>query len=121
MTLFHDTARAFSNCGTRVISARDCVEVRLKPDTTRTRTIITVRFIVPSDLRDPPAPPDLPDLPFQSEELRRVLPADAFALFVGDRQLGDRLQHHRDAADLMRIVAASHDVIGAGEIDRELQ
>src|SRR5258708_6258969 len=68
MTLFHDTARAFSNCGTRVIAARDCVEIRLTPVTPRTRTIIPVRFILPSDLRDPPAPPDLPDLPFQSEE-----------------------------------------------------
>src|SRR5258708_19770773 len=120
MTLFHDTARAFSNCGTRVIAARDCVEVRLKPDTTRTRTIITARFIVPSDLRNPPAPPDLPDLPFQSEELRRVLPADAFALFVGDRQLGNRLQHHRDAAGLMLLFAASHALIGAPEFDRTL-
>src|SRR3954452_8460200 len=58
---------------------------------------------------------------FQSEKPGRVLPANALSLLVADRQLVDRLEHQRDAADLMRVVAAGQNVIGACEVDRKLQ
>ena len=43
-----------------------------------------------------------------------------FRLHVfADVQASNRLDHQRDAADLMRIVAAGEDAIGAGEVERE--
>src|SRR5258706_8822413 len=57
----------------------------------------------------------------QTKQPRGVLPANALALLLTNRQPGDRLEHRRDAADLMWIVASGEDVIGAGEVDRELQ
>src|SRR5882672_1566292 len=57
----------------------------------------------------------------EPEQPRCVETVDAGAFFVADRQLRDRVEHRRDAADLMRIVAAGEDVIGAGELDRQLQ
>ena len=38
---------------------------------------------------------------------------------VADIQAPNRLDHQRDAADLMRIVAAGEDPIGAREVERE--
>ena len=38
-----------------------------------------------------------------------------------NRQPADRLEHEGDAADHVRVVAAGEDVVGAGEVDGELQ
>src|SRR5262249_26286994 len=61
------------------------------------------------------------DLLLQTEQACGVAPADLLALVVGDRQRGNRLEHRRDAADLVRVVAAGEHVIGAREIDGQLQ
>src|SRR5882757_8200662 len=123
MTLFHETARSFSNCGTRVISAFGaCAKVRLpvpstvegKPDTAnRQNTDIPsiVRRITDPALPAHPARPAHPAHPahplahplLEAEQLRSVLPADPFALVVGDRQLVHRFEHQQDAADLVRV------------------
>src|SRR5262245_2293530 len=139
MTLFHDTARSFSNCGTRVISAFGCAPApNAETAATYAATATAMLRIIdppscPSDLPDLQDPSDLPDLPdppdppdlldslFEAQQTGRVLPANLLALVVGDRQRGDRVEHRRDAADLVRVVAAGEHVIGAGEVDGELQ
>ena len=50
-----------------------------------------------------------------------VTAEDAGLVGVGDRQVADGVEHQRDAADLVRVVAAREDPVGAGELDRQLQ
>src|ERR1700688_1307724 len=55
------------------------------------------------------------------QQARRVVAEDAGALELGDRQRADRVQHLRDAADLVRVVAAGEEVVGAGESQGQLE
>src|SRR5207248_8755413 len=52
---------------------------------------------------------------------RRVAAENLLAIILGYVERGDAVEHAAEASDLMRIVAAGQDVIGAGEIDRQLQ
>src|SRR5262249_23035939 len=56
-----------------------------------------------------------------SKQVRRVQAVYPRALLIRHRQLRDRPQHRWDAAELVRIVAAGQNAIGAGELDRERQ
>src|SRR5438034_565350 len=57
----------------------------------------------------------------QREKLRGVAAEDCRFVCTRDLQCGDAGEHLLQASDLMRIVAAGEDVIGAGEVDGQPQ
>src|SRR5262249_17840489 len=57
----------------------------------------------------------------QAQQCRGIRASDPCALELGDGQLGGRVEHRRDAADLVGVIAASQDMVGAREADRELE
>src|SRR5437763_15000731 len=57
----------------------------------------------------------------QRKEPRRVAAEDRRALGVGDLQRADAGEHLLDAPDLMRVIGAGDDMVGAGELDGQAQ
>src|SRR5712692_5772933 len=55
------------------------------------------------------------------QQPRCVVSQDAGAVLLGDLQRADACQHRRQAADLVRIITAGQDVIGAGEGNGQLE
>src|SRR5947209_6862717 len=55
------------------------------------------------------------------QQPRRVTAEDRGAVRLGDVERSDAVEHFAQASDLMRVVAAGEDMIGSGEVDRQLQ
>src|SRR5438552_10832142 len=62
-----------------------------------------------------------PHSSIQREKLRGVAAEDCQFVCTRDLQCGDAGEHLLQASDLMRIVAAGEDVIGAAEVDGQPQ
>src|ERR1043166_9230968 len=57
----------------------------------------------------------------EPEQPRGVSAQDLSLLLLRDVESPDHLEHPRNAADLVRIVAPGQDLAGAGELDREAE
>src|SRR5688572_545665 len=120
---FHTCTSLFSNCGSRRLVA--CCSPTATPVTkTATSTAIppTTRSFMSYSLQgsDPWTIGNRISRGSDPQEISRVAAGNPFPLCRRYRQTADRIEHLRNAADLVRVIAARQDAVGARELNRQL-
>src|SRR6187455_2897918 len=105
---FQTLTSLFSNCGSRLVAAADCCMA----STAAVAAQIAAASIMPFQ-----NVVILPPQVSERQDPRCVLTHHLPPIALRDVEPFQRLQHLRNAADLVRVVAAGQDVIDAGEAD----
>src|SRR5687767_466905 len=119
---FHTCTSLFSNCGSRLLGP--CCPTTTPVTKTATSTTIapTNRSFMCYSLQGSDPWPICNRIIKGSDpqERGRVAAGNPFTLRRRYRQPADGVEHLRNAADLVRVVAAGKDMVGTREFDRQL-